>query len=309
MESTAPLAAEPAGPAVLKARLRTLSRPSDARGLAHLGGHLAVLSVTGAGVLLSLDSWLLPAALLVQGVVLIFLFAPLHETVHRTAFRTRWLNDAVARACGFLLVLPADYFRAFHLEHHRFTQDPVRDPELAGPPLHNRRRWLLHVSGLPYWRERFATTCRHAWGTVSETYVPPRLKPAIVREARAHLALYALAAAASLAAASPLLLWLWVLPALLGQPFLRLYLLAEHNGCPLVPDMLANSRTTLAAPPLRALCWNMNLHTAHHAYPAVPFHALPAADRLLAPQVAVRSRGYLSVNREIWRRLSPTPLC
>ena len=135
---------------------------------------------------------------------------------------------------------------------------------------------------------------------------PPEAR-AIVGEARAHLALYALAAAASLAAGSALLLWLWVLPALLGQPFLRLYLLAEHGGCPRVPDMLANSRTTLTHPALRALCWNMNLHTAHHAYPAVPFHALPAADRLLAPRIAVRSRGYLSVQREIWRSLGSTP--
>ena len=47
---------------------------------------------------------------------------------------------AVARACGLLLVLPADYFRAFHLRHHRFTQDPARDPELAPPPL-TRRCW------------------------------------------------------------------------------------------------------------------------------------------------------------------------
>jgi fatty acid desaturase len=51
----------------------------------------------------------------------------------------------------------------------------------------------------------------------------------------------------------------------------------------------------------------MNLHTAHHAYPAVPFHALPAADRLLAPRIAVRSRGYLAVQKEIWRSFGSTP--
>lgn len=291
--------------AALKARLRRLSRPSDARGLLQLGGHLAGLAVTGSLVLWSLATWVLPAALLAHGIALVFLFAPLHETIHRTAFRRRWLNDAVARACGFLLLLPADYFRAFHLQHHRFTQDPARDPELSAPPLANRAAWLRHVSGLPYWRERSATTWRHACGKVTEDFVSARLKPAVVREARAHLLLYGLAAVASVAAGSALLLWLWVLPALLGQPFLRLYLLAEHSGCPAVRDMLANSRTTLTNPLMQGLCWNMNLHSAHHAYPAVPFHALPAADRLLAPHIAVRSRGYLAVQKEIWRSLRP----
>jgi fatty acid desaturase len=286
-----------------KLALRPLAARSDRKGLVRMAGHLAALAATGCLVLWSLGSlWVVPA-LFSHGAVLVFLFAPLHETIHRTAFRRRALNDAVARAAGFLLLLPADYFRCFHLEHHRFTQDRARDPELAGPPLASRSGYLRHVSGLPYWRERLATTWRHARGGVTEHYIPVQRRPAIVREARWHLAGYALAAAASLAAGSTLLLWLWVIPALVGQPFLRLYLLAEHSGCPEVPDMLANSRTTLSNPVVRLLCWNMNLHSAHHAYPALPFHALPAADRLLAPQIALRSRGYAAVQRTIWAQL------
>jgi len=287
-----------------KPALRPLAVRSDRKGLVRLAGHLAALAATGCLVLWSRGAlWVVPA-LFAHGVVLVFLFAPLHETIHRTAFRRRALNDAVARAAGFLLLLPADYFRAFHLEHHRFTQDRARDPELAGQPLASRIGYLHHVSGLPYWRERIATTWRHARGRVTERYIPAPRRPAIVRKARWHLAGYALAATASVAAGSPLLLWLWVIPALVGQPFLRLYLLAEHSGCPEVPDMLANSRTTLSNPAVRLLCWNMNLHSAHHAYPALPFHALPAADRLLAPQIALRSRGYAAVQRTIWAQLS-----
>lgn len=286
-----------------KAALRRLAARSDRKGLIRLAGHAAALTATGCLVLWSRNSLWLAPALVGHGIVLVFLFAPLHETIHRTAFRSRVLNAAVARAAGFLLLLPAGYFRAFHLAHHRFTQDRVRDPELAGPPLAGRAGYLLHVSGLPYWRERLATTWRHARGAVTEPFIPAQRRPAVVREARWHLAGYGLAVAASLAAGSALLPWLWVVPALLGQPFLRLYLLAEHSGCPEVPDMLANSRTTITNPLVRMLCWNMNLHSAHHAYPALPFHALPAADRLLAPRIARRSGGYAAVQREIWGRL------
>jgi fatty acid desaturase len=285
--------------------LKVLSAPSDAKGLRQLAGHLALLTLTSALVLWNRGSvWMFPA-LLAQGIVLVFLFAPLHETIHRTAFRSRRLNDMVAALCGFLLLLPAGYFRAFHLQHHRFTQDQARDPELSGPPLATRSAYLLQICGLPYWAERLTSTWRHALGRTPEPYITARLRPAIVREARLHLAAYGLAAGAGLLAGGGVLLLLWVVPALLGQPVLRLYLLAEHTGCPPLRDMLANSRTTLTNPVLSTLCWHMNLHTAHHAYPGLPFHALPAADRLLAPHIVVRAAGYIPVQREIWRRLAP----
>jgi fatty acid desaturase len=289
-----------------RAALKALAAPSDRKGLRQLAGHLGLLALTAALVVWSRGSVWLVSALLGHGIVLVFLFAPLHEAIHRTAFRRRRLNDAVARLCGGLLLLPAGYFRAFHLQHHRFTQDPARDPELSGRPLGSRGAYLLHLSGLPYWVERVATTCRHALGRVPEDFIAARQRPAIVREARGHLAVYAALAGGSLAVGTDLLLWLWVIPALLGQPALRLFLLAEHAGCPAVADMLANSRTTPTNAAVAALSWNMNRHTAHHAYPAVPFHALPAADRLLAPRTALRADGYRAVHGEIWASLAKT---
>ena len=287
-------------PAVLKA----LCRRSDDKGLKQLAGHLALLCLTGTLVLGSRDSLWLAPALFGHGLALVFLFAPLHECIHRTAFRSRRLNDAVAAVCGVILLLPAGYFRAFHFCHHRHTQVPGRDPELCGRPLAGRRDYLLHVSGLPYWGERLRTTCRHAAGRVPEPFLPAQRHKAITGEARAHLALYALLAAGSLATGNSLMLLLWVIPAVLAQPCLRLYLLAEHTGCPKVQDMLANSRTTLTHRAVEALCWHMNRHTAHHAYPALPFHALPAADRLLAAYTAERVRGYVAVQRRIWQQLA-----
>src|SRR5262245_49691426 len=87
---------------------------SDPKGIVQLAGHLYALAATSA-LVWSVRStpWLLPAMLL-HGIILMFLFAPLHEAVHWTAFRRRRLNDAVAWVCGALLLLPPAYFRAFH---------------------------------------------------------------------------------------------------------------------------------------------------------------------------------------------------
>ena len=78
----------PAG-AIDKRELKALSARSDAKGVLRLGGHLGALACTGGLIALTDGSaWLAPA-LVPHAIVLIFLFAPLHETVHLTAFRSR----------------------------------------------------------------------------------------------------------------------------------------------------------------------------------------------------------------------------
>ncbi len=93
-------------------------------------------------------------------------------------------------------------------------------------------------------------------------------------------------------------LWLWLIPALLGQPFLRLYLLAEHGRCPPVADMLANSRTTFTNRIVRFVAWNMPYHTEHHAFPNVPFHKLSELHRDLRPHLKSTSDGYGAFARD-----------
>jgi fatty acid desaturase len=282
--------------------LRRWNRRSDGPGLSHLAGHVAALLLTGCGIWLARDTlWLLPAMGL-HGLVLIFLFTPLHECVHRTAFKTRWLNEAVAFTIGVLIVLPREYFRAFHFAHHRFTQDPVRDPELAAPKPANLRQWLWHVSGIPYWMAQTRGTMAHAFGRAPETfYKDDRQRRAVILEARVVLAVYALVLLGSIATGSTAALIYWVIPALLGQPALRLYLMAEHGLCPLTLDMLENTRTTYTNAVMRALAWNMPYHAEHHAYPAVPFHRLPEVNRTIAPRLKSTSPGYLALQRQLLR--------
>ena len=279
--------------------LSSLVERSDRKGLAHLVLHVLAIAGAGATYAGAFDSaWMLPAAWL-YGTTLVFLFAPLHETIHYTAFRSRWLNRAVSAACGWILVLPPRYFRGFHLEHHRHTQDPARDPELAVAPPRTWSQYLWRVSGFQYWTSRVRTMLVHASGRVTETYIAASERAAVVREARVYLASYVALATLSALIGSTAMLWFWAVPVVLGQPMLRLYLLAEHTGCPMVPDMLENSRTVHTNAVVRFLAWNMPYHAEHHAYAAIPFHALPEAHGALAPFVAKQSPGYASVHREL----------
>jgi len=280
--------------------LKQLSERSDKLGLMQLAGHLALLLATGLLVYHSRSSWWILPAMLLQGIVLIFLFTPLHECIHRTAFASRRLNDAVGFVLGCLILLPREYFRVFHFAHHRFTQDPARDPELSSPKPRNLRQWLWYVSGLPYWIGQSRGLIDQARGKATGSfYSNDRQRQDVVREARRILAVYGLVLIVSLALRSNAALIYWVVPAILGQPFLRLYLLAEHTLCPETDDMLANTRTTYTTGPLRFLAWNMPYHIEHHAFPSVPFHALPRLNAHIADKLKTTAPGYLAVQRQI----------
>lgn len=283
------------------AELTLLNRRSGRAGLYHLAGHLGLLIVGAVWIGFGLPLWQM--VLPVHGVILVFLFTLEHETTHRTPFAHDWQSDWVGRACGVLLLLPFEWFRYFHLAHHRHTNIEGKDPELDGFRGH-LDQWgpfLWHVTGLPYWWGMAKVLVRNAAGRPDGDYLPPRAHGRIIREARVMLVVY-IAAHATLWV-SPLLFWIWLFPAILGQPALRLYLMAEHGRCPKVADMFDNTRTTYTNRVLRFLAWNMPYHTEHHVLPSVPFHNLPAVNRMINDHLQHESPGYTAFTRETLRRL------
>lgn len=270
-----------------------LTKVSDRAGLRHLAGHAGAILLVGALIAAQVPGW--PLLLPVQGVLIVFLFTLEHEATHRTPFASRWLNEGVGHVCGVLLLLPFTWFRYFHLAHHRWTNIAGLDPELEGTKPETRADWLRHVSGWPYWRGMAGVTWRLALGRERAAYLPEPALPRMAREARVLLAIYALAALSLLW--SPTLLWVWVLPVILGQPVLRLYLLAEHGDCPQVADMFLNTRTTFTTGAVRFLAWNMPYHTEHHVFPQVPFHRLPALHARMRSHLRVTAEGYAAFSR------------
>ena len=63
-------------------------------------------------------------------------------------------------------------------------------------------------------------------------------------------------------------------------------------------SLLAHRPTTLGAPALRLLRWNMSHHAAPHAQPAVPFHKLPRLHAHARPHLQVLQHGYLDLHKQ-----------
>lgn len=266
---------------------------------------VALLAMTTTLVLLAWDSWLIWPAMLVQGIVLVHHFSLQHECVHYTVFRTRWLNDLAGNICGFIIMLPHKHFRYEHCDHHTHTQIDGDDPELIPMPT-SFANYFFYLSTWPYWRTKFSEVFRHAAGHLTKAeqrFVPKVERHAVIREARMMLALYALMASAMALSGNWTLLWIWVIPVLLGEPVMRFIRMSEHVGRPTVAQMHENTRTNLVSLPWRFLCWNMNYHAEHHYVSSVPFHALPRLHEKLKSHIHVEPDGYLGAHRDIWRQL------
>lgn len=278
-------------PAEEKARL---SERSDKIGLRHLALYLSACVLSALGIILALPGW--PVLIGVLGILLSFLFTLAHECTHQTPFRTRWINEIVGLLSSGLIGMSFTWFRYFHLAHHKFTNDPENDPELVdGPRPDNWRSFVIYLTGWGYWSGNARVLATLAFGTPNARYLPARQIPRMRREARILLGIYLLSVLSL--GFSSILFWIWILPLVLGQPVLRLYLLAEHGRCPPVANMLENSRTTFTNALVRALAWNMPYHAEHHAFPNVPFHRLPDLHRDVAAHLKSTSKGYADFTR------------
>ena len=275
--------------------LAALNETADAPGLWHLAGHLGVM--IGLGLWIALSGPLWPLAMVLQGIAICFLFTLEHEATHKTPFRTLWLNEWVGRFCGVMILLPFTWFRYFHLAHHRYTNIPGKDPELeAGAKPETWGQYIRFISGLPYWWGMARQTVGNALGRDPGRYIPGHAKARVVTEARWMLGIYAMVGISLLF--TPLLFWVWILPCVLGQPALRLYLLAEHGRCAFIANMFENTRTTYTNRVVRFLAWNMPYHVEHHSLPQVPFHKLPELHGRMRGLHRVTSNGYREFTAE-----------
>lgn len=280
---------------------RTMTKKNNHSGLLRLALLVVLIIACSSPIILRTGFW--KVLLIPQGLLLISLFHLLHECIHDTPFRSSTLNGIIGTGCGFILFIPCEWFRYFHRDHHRYTQIAGKDPELDSDKPQTKLQWLLHVSGLPIYKSLATTLYKLAFKSEVDSYIPDSARRPVIRQAQFTVAAYSLLFAASLVTADSTLFYLWLLPLMLGQPFLRLYLLAEHTLCEHTDNMFENTRTVLTNPVVRWFTWNMPYHTEHHVFPAVPFHRLPLLHKKMHQYLTNREISYSDFNRKLYSRM------
>lgn len=291
---------------ITRSRLKSIARRNDRAGLANLALHGGLLICTGGLIYLTRNTFWIVPAMAGHGVAIAFLFAPMHETSHGTAFRSRWLNELVFRLISLVYISPPVFFRYFHAAHHTYTQIPGKDPDIVMARPGTFTRYSSYISSLPFWKRNITWFVRHALGSISERdrwYVPQDELPRVYREARVMLSIYAMVGIVSVFAGSTVLLTYWLIPRLMGEPVMRWIRVAEHTGCEEGGDLRRNTRTTLASKWFHLLFWNMSYHAEHHLCPAVPFHALPVLHNEVGGSLHPVGYSYPSVHREVLRTI------
>jgi fatty acid desaturase len=90
---------------VTRETLDKLNQRSDLQGFIQTFGHLGLLALTGVAAAYSAGRWPFPIVLLLvllHGTFYAFLLNGFHEFVHKTVFRTKWLNTLFLYVFSFL---------------------------------------------------------------------------------------------------------------------------------------------------------------------------------------------------------------
>lgn len=202
-----------------------------------------------------------------------------HECGHGTAFKTRWMNDAVYQIASFMMMRNPVTWRWSHARHHTDTVIVGRDPEIAVMRPPDLLRLVLNFFGILDAWYGMADMVRNALGHVSaeeKSFIPEMEQGKVVTIARIWALIYLATLAVAIVSGSVLPFVLIGLPRLYGAWHHVLTGLLQHGGlADNVTDHRLNSRTVYMNPVSRFIYWNMNYHVEHHMFPMVPYHALP----------------------------------
>ena len=291
---------------VSRKTLKPFTKRRDLPGLIYFFGLLGCIGLTGFIVYLAeFNGWWLWPAMLLHGIMLSHLFAPLHETSHGTAFKTRWINECVLWFCGIVTIWTPLYFRYDHAGHHTYAQVPGKDPEFVLPTPRTVLGYIYYVSAMHLWVKNGGWLLRHALGYMTpfnRQFVPEDQLPKIYLEARIMLAIYAGLAAFTIYTGSLVVLTYWLIPTIIGVPVARMLRVADHTGCVEESDLRNYARTVTTDRITRFLCWNMSYHCEHHLAPSVPFHNLRGLHNEVGDQLNTVDKGYIAVQWEVLTR-------
>lgn len=195
-------------------------------------------------------------------------FTPAHDASHNAVSSNRALNEWVGRIAT-ALQSPVPFFRTFryiHMQHHRFTNDETKDPDVyvsTGP------RWLLPLK----------------WATLDLSYFRYYFQPSVFKSRpaseRRELYLACLFGALVLAAITlagwlEYYLLLFFIPTRITALFLALSFdflphYPHHAHATDEPFRCTSNRVGMEWL-LTPLLLYQNYHLVHHLYPTVPFY-------------------------------------
>ena len=296
--------------------LKRLTARSDIAALFQTVGFLAIATVTGAAAWIAWDAaaaaafpvWGVALLVFAHGTVWAFMLNGFHELVHYTVFKTKWLGTFFLYVYSFLGWFDPVFFKASHTRHHLYTLHPPRDREVQ-LPIRMRLRNYLRVAivdplGLYHRTRAFIRTALGKYNGDWQRDIIEEDGPETKRRLVNFSRFFLLGQAAIVAVAAATGTWQLIVLVTLAPHYGRWleYLCNETQHVGLVdnvPDFRLCCRTFTVNPLVRFLYWNMNYHTEHHMYAAVPCYRLHGLHKAVRHELPEWPRGLIATWRQI----------
>jgi fatty acid desaturase len=291
---------------------RRLTSRSSWRGLwlvVHAWGTIAA-AIALAAIWPNPLTWLI--AVMIVGTRQLGLAILMHEAAHGGLSTNKAVNEFVGQwLCAVPVGADLASYRAYHLAHHKFTQQP-EDPDLslsAPFPITKesyRRKAVRDLTGQTFVKQRLPIFLSlFKWSAKDE----PVTHESFVASGREKMARFLAVNALlfvlfCLAGVGIWFFGIWLVGMATWLSLVtRIRNIAEHACTSTGEDPFSHARTTLANPIERALIapyW-VNYHAEHHLFMYLPCYRLLEAHRLLLEKGLIKRMevrpGYLDVMR------------
>lgn len=284
--------------------MKDLMRRTDGPAIRDTIIWFGLLLATGVGAYLLWPSWWCLPLFITYGV----LYGSVsdsrwHECSHRTAFKTRWMNDVIYEIACFMIIRNPTVWRWSHTRHHTDTYIVGQDPEIVVMRPPDLFRVILSFFGLEGALGNVKDMFRYSVGIINDeekSFIPETERYKVVRTARIWVLIYASVIGLAIWSLSILPLMFVGLPRFYGGWHVPLTGLLQHGGlADNVLDHRLNSRTVYMNPISRWIYWNMNYHIEHHMFPMVPYHRLPELHELLKNDMPAPDTSMLAAYRKV----------
>ena len=256
-----------------------------------------------------MGSWLSILFFFIYGTIYSFSVSNWHETVHRTAFKTRWLNEIFYHIASFMSDFEGFRWRWSHTFHHSNTlqtkDDYDHEIQIARPT----DLIAFYLNFIPFSDLLFPhklikyEVIKHSLGFFSPVIsitAPEKEKGKIVWNSRLYVFIWICVISLSIYYKTFLPIIYIILPTYYGKPLWFLVNVTQHLGAAInTKDHRESTYSIKINPLLSFLYWHMEYHLEHHMFPMVPSYNLKKLHKLIKNQIPRPFPNLLSFYTEI----------
>ena len=265
-------------------KLKDLSQRKDLPGLIHFFFYFLFLFISGYLAYITWGTWWSLFFFFIYGTIYAFSVANWHETVHRTAFKTRWINEIFYHISSFMCDFEGFRWRWSHTFHHTYTLQTEGDYDHEIQISRPTELFWFFLNYIPFtdllYPHRLIKyeVLKHAFGKLTPVVnisAPENQKKKIIWNSRLYVLIWISIFVFSFYIGSILPILYIILPTYYGKPIWFAVNVTQHLGAAVdTKDHRLSTYSLKINPILSFLYWKMEYHLEHHMFPMVPSYNL-----------------------------------